>query len=79
MLKDIFSEVKGFLVIGDVRGVYSHTSDYLDSLKNSLETIKGELKAGQIPDNAHMWNLNQDCAKAHMFGQYVSRVFYAIK
>ena len=79
LLKDVFSEVKGYLENGDVRGVYSHTSAYFDSLTNTLETIKGELYAGKVPSNNHMWNLNQVCAKAHMFGQYVSRIFYAIK
>ncbi len=79
LIKDVFSEVKGYLVNGDVRGVYSQTSAYLDSLGTILETIKGELYAGKIPGNAHMWNLNQVCVKLHMFGQYVARIFYAIK
>ena len=79
LIKEVFSEVKGYLVNGDVRGIYSHTSAYFDSLTNNLETIKGELYAGKVPSNSHMWNLNQVCAKAHMFGQYVSRIFYAIK
>jgi hypothetical protein len=39
----------------------------------------GELYAGKVPGNAHMWNLNQVCAKVHMFGQYVARIFKAIK
>ncbi|MGD2090032.1 MAG: hypothetical protein PVH61_27900 [Candidatus Aminicenantes bacterium] len=79
LLQDVFSEVKGYLKNGDVRGVYSRTSAYFDTLKNTLEAIKGELYAGKVPANAHMWNLNQVCAKAHMFGQYVARVFEDIK
>lgn len=79
LLKDVFSEVKGYLKNGDVRGVFSRTLAYFDTLKNTLEAIKGELYAGKVPSNNHMWNLNQVCAKAHMFGQYVSRIFYAIK
>ena len=79
LIKDVFIEVKGYLVKGDVRGVYSRTSAYFDTLKNTLEAIKGELYAGKVPSNNHMWDLNQVCAKAHMFGQYVSRIFYAIK
>jgi len=79
LLKDVFSEVKGYLVNGDVRGVYSRISAHLDSLVNILEAIKVELSAGKVPSNNHMWNLNQVCAKAHMFGQYVARVFYAMK
>jgi hypothetical protein len=79
LIKDVFIEVKDYLVKGDVRGVYSRTIAYFDTLKNTLEAIKGELYAGKVPSNNHMWDLNQVCAKAHMFGQYVSRIFYAIK
>ena len=79
LLKDVFSEVKSYLVNGDVRGIYSRTSVYFDTLINTLETIKVELNVGKIPSNTHMWNLNQVCAKAHMFAQYVARVFNAIK
>jgi hypothetical protein len=75
LIKDVFFEVKGYLVNGDVRGIYSRTSAYFDTLKNILEAIKGELYAGKIPTNAHMWDLNQTCAKVHMFGQYVARIF----
>jgi hypothetical protein len=79
MIKDIFSEVKGYLQAGDVRGVYSHTAAHLDNLIEILETIRGKVYWWLVPTNAHMWELNQTCAKTHMFGQYVSRIFYAIK
>jgi hypothetical protein len=79
LLKDVFSEVKGYLVKGDVRGIYNRTSAYFDTLAKTLETIKWELYAGKFPSNNHMWNLNQVCAKAHMFGQYVARVFEDIR
>ncbi|NIM16955.1 MAG: hypothetical protein GTO45_33725 [Candidatus Aminicenantes bacterium] len=78
LLKDVFSEIKGYLAVGDVRGIYSRTSAYFDTLINTLQTIKGELYAGKVPSNVHMWDLNQSCAKAHMFGQYVARVFSEI-
>jgi len=79
LFKEIFSEIKSYLVTGDVRGIYRRTSAYFDGLIDTLETIKEELSAGQVPSNAHMWKLNQTCAKAHMFGQYVARVFSEIK
>jgi hypothetical protein len=79
LIKDVFSEVKSYLANGDVRGIYSRTSTYFDTLINTLETIKGELYAGKVPGNNHMWNLNQGFAKAHMFGQYAARVFDAIR
>ncbi len=79
LLKDVFFEVKGYLVEGDVRGIYSRTSAYFDTIITSLEDIKIDLEAGIIPTNNHMWSLNQVCTKVHMFGQYVARVFYDIK
>jgi len=79
LLKDVFSEVKGYLAKGDVRGVYCRTSAYFDTLANTLESIKVDLYEGKVPSNAHMWKLNQVCAKAHMFGQYVARIFDAIR
>jgi hypothetical protein len=79
LLKDVFSEVKSYLVVGDVRGIYRRTSEYFDNLINLLETIKGEVYWWKIPANKNMWNLNQVCAKTHMFGQYVARVFEEIK
>ena len=79
LIKDIFLEVKVYLANGDVRGSYSRTSTDFDNLVNILETIKGELEAGKVPSNNNMWKLNQDCAKVHMFGQYIARIFFAIK
>ncbi len=79
LLSDVFTEVENYLVKGDVRGVYRQTSIYFDSLTGILEDIKEELTAGKVPSNKNMWALNQVCAKAHMFGQYVARVFYAVE
>ena len=79
LIKDVFSEAKSYLVKGDVRGVYKNTSNYFDSLAKTLETIKDELYVGKVPGNKHMWNLNQICAKAHMFGQYIAMLFDALK
>ncbi len=79
LLKDVFKEVKGYLSKGDVRGAYSRISAYFDSLIDILVTIKRDVDAGIIPADANMWNLNQVCAKVHMFGQYVCRVFEAQK
>jgi hypothetical protein len=78
LLNDIFINVKGYLVNGDVRGVYNHTATYLDSLIDILTAIKINVDAGTIPTNADMWNLNQVCVKAHMFGQYIARVMDSI-
>ena len=79
LLSDVFTEVQSYLVTGDVRGVYRRTSIYFDSLIDILEDVKGELIAGKVPSNKNMWALNQVCAKAHMFGQYIAGVFYALE
>ena len=79
LLKDVFSEVKNYMVKGDVRGIYSHTLAYFDIIIGLLEDIKAELETGKIPANNLMWNLNQVCVKTHMFGQYIAMIFEAIK
>jgi len=78
LIKDVFSEVKGYLSNGDIRGAYSHISAYFDTLIYILEVIKKDVDAGTIPANAVMWELNQTGAKVHMFGQYIARVFEAL-
>jgi hypothetical protein len=79
LIQDVFFEVKGYLANGDVRGIYSRTSAHFDTLINTLEAVKGELEGEKVPSDAHMWKINQVCAKAHMFGQYVAMIFNAIK
>jgi len=79
LIIDVFSEVKRYLVNGDVRGVYMRTSAYFNVITNILEEVKEDLNKGKIPSNNHMWNLNQICVKAHMFGQYIAMVFEAIR
>lgn len=78
LIKDVFNEVEGYLSRGDIRGAYSRISAYFDTLIYILETIKKDVDAETIPANAVMWDLNQVCAKVHMFGQYLARVFEAL-
>ncbi len=54
-------------------------NENLNTLINTLEAIQRELNMGKVPSNAHMWKLNQVCAKVHMFGQYIAMVFEAIR
>ncbi|MCP4221354.1 MAG: hypothetical protein GY765_42405 [bacterium] len=79
LIKDVFKDVKAYLVKGDVRGVYSRISGDIENIYFILEDVQMYLYWDIIPDNETMWNLNQQCAKTLLFGQYVARVFGAIK
>jgi len=79
LIKDVFLDVKAYLAKGDVRGVYARTSNDVCKIYFLLEDVQVDLYKWTIPNNTAMWNLNQECAKTLLFGQYVARVFNALK
>jgi hypothetical protein len=78
LFKDVFEEVKAFLKIGDVRGMYVDISDNILQIVGQLKTIKDKLTAGTIPSDQTWWELNQSCARTHFLGQYVAMIFETI-
>ena len=79
LIKDVFNDVKAYLIKGDVRGVYSRISSDIETIYYLLQDVQMYLYWGMIPGNEKMWNLNQQCARTLLYGQYVARVFEAIK
>ncbi|MCP4219799.1 MAG: hypothetical protein GY765_34525 [bacterium] len=79
LIKDVFKDVRALLVKGDVRGVYSRISSDMEKIYYDLEDVNHYLVWNTIPSNEKMWDLNQQCAKTLLFGQYVARIFDAIK
>lgn len=75
--KDVFSEVQGFLQKGDIRGVYARIKGDMATIYNLLLKIQNS-NYGNIPSNETMWNLNQQCSKTLLFGQYVTRIFESL-
>jgi hypothetical protein len=73
---NVFSEVKMYLVNGDIRGVYVKVLSDAEKIRGLLLTVKASIDEGQFPELNDVWNLNQTFSRALCFGQYVSMVFY---
>jgi hypothetical protein len=77
--RGVFDQVEKFLMKGDVRGAYKKIQKDVNSLLDRLYDIRWLIYWGNIPTNEAIWDLNQDKATMHLFGQYLSRVFVKIK
>ena len=72
---DIFNQVKGYLMTGDVRGTYARLYTYTDNIIDMLETVQKEVYYWNIPGIKNVWKLNQECAHMLLFGQYIAQIF----
>lgn len=72
---DIFNQVKGYLMMGDVRGTYARLYDYTDNIIAMLETVQKEVYYRDIPGIKNAWKLHQECAHMLLFGQYIAQIF----
>jgi hypothetical protein len=75
---DIFNQVKGYLVKGDIRGAYARILLDTENLIILLERIKVQVDAGDFPVIGDVWNLNHAYSQSLLFGHYLSRVFYRL-
>lgn len=76
---EVFERVKGFLVQGDVRGVFAEVLTDIDGLLNRLYALKESTDAAKSPIVQDIWQLNQSFSEHLFFGQYFSRVLYEVK
>jgi hypothetical protein len=76
---DMFSQVRGYLEGGDVRGTYARLYVYTDSIIGMLETVQNEVNKWDFPETAMMWRLNQECAHMLLFGQYIAQIFQQLR
>jgi hypothetical protein len=75
---DIFKEVKGYLVKGDIRGVYARILLDTGNIILLLERIRDQVDAGDFPVIGDVWNLNHVYSQSLLFGQYTSQVLSSI-
>jgi hypothetical protein len=75
----IFAEVKRYLSIGDVRGMYSAKLEKIESILDKLQPVSDAIAMGGAFPIADLWAINQECSNAVMFGQYASQVCCGIK
>lgn len=79
MNRDICEQLKGHLLLGDVRGVYSRLYTYTSTIVDILETVQKEMSSNGVPSTATIWQLNQECSHMLLFGQYIAQVFKQIR
>jgi len=74
----VFDEVKGYLIVGDIRGIY--TKIYTDSVQ--IESLINRLidltNAGVIPSMPETYKVNHLFSQTLLFGQYTAQVFNTI-
>lgn len=75
----VFERVKGFLVLGDVRGVFAGVLTDIDGLLDRLYALKESTDAAKFPVVQGIWQLNQSFSENLFFGQYFSQVLYEVK
>jgi hypothetical protein len=74
----IFNKVEAFLHKGDVTGCYKHIYDECLAITWMLYPVKYDLFLNRMPELSGLWKINERCSEMLLFGQYLSRVFYAV-
>lgn len=74
----IFAEVKTFLQVGDIRGIYHRLRDDTDYILTVLNRIKGMISAHSFPKAEDIWEANHAFSRTLLFGQYTAQIFYAV-
>lgn len=74
----LFKQVEEYLQKGDITGMYKYIYIELAAIAQVLQHIRDELTLGKLPELSVLWKLNERCTQTLLFGQYMSRVFYAI-
>jgi hypothetical protein len=76
--KEIFDKVKGFLINGDIRGIYKEVLSQINSMTRDAKVIRTKLKTQKSILASEVWHLNQLYSDSMFFGQYVAQVFDAL-
>jgi len=67
----VFSQLRGLLAKGDVRGVFQEIEKRFRTLAEYLVTSR----TGIIPEKTGLWRINQAYAETLLFGQYAAEIF----
>jgi len=74
----LFKRVEDYLSKGDIISVFKYIYMEFSEISRTLYFLKTELNLGRMPELSLLWKLNENCSQMLLFGQYVSRVFYAL-
>jgi len=75
----IFSKVEGYLKRGDITGVFKYNLVQFKAIRDLLNKLKYSNDTSTIPDIPNIWKVNESTSETLVFGQYVARIFSAIK
>jgi len=77
--KEIFAEVKAYLVKGDMNGVYFKILANTEKIEAVLTQVKGKIYAGIPAVVNDIYQVNQLFSSSLLFGQYVAQVCGRVK
>ena len=78
--KGTWDEVKGYLLAGDVRGMYAKTLSTLEELNKMVDGVyvNTSSTANIFPDIEVLYGMHSLFCETATFGQYSAEVFYEI-
>ena len=74
----IFGKVEDYLKRGDITGMLRQMYTEFAVIAGLLSSVRDELYLEKLPEMSKVWRLNERCSQTLLFGQYGSRVFYAV-
>jgi len=75
----IFKEVEGYLMNGDITGTFIRIYNSFIKIEILLLSIKYEVVLNKMPSLPAIWEVNEEASNTLYFGQYITRVFYALQ
>ncbi len=74
----IFKEVEGYLKNGDITGTFKRSHTSFLKIEELLLSIKDEVTLNRLPELSKVWEVNEEASNTLIFGQYNTRIFYAL-
>jgi len=75
----ISSKVEGYLKRGDITGVFRYNLVQFKAIRDLLNKLKYSNDTSTIPGIPNIRKVNESTSETLVFGQYVARVFFAIR
>jgi hypothetical protein len=74
----VFNRLTPDLAAGNIRGIYRQMDSEIEKILGILTELLAVNRAGDGPALDLLWELNQSCAEAMLYGQYTAEVFCGI-
>jgi hypothetical protein len=76
LTEEVFLQLRSYLEIGDVKGVYNQQLMDFNLIQQKLTNIQSALESSTLPLVEAVWELNELYTRSTLFGQYTAEVFY---